>query len=86
MRPRLVRVLVVEFSDQVWRVLEVGRWLPRGSDIIVSGPLYVIVEFSIPKFGVEYSFDFVFLVVVIVDNRRLRLRWVLACDWRCVSV
>ena len=78
-------MILVEFADQVRRVLEVLGRLPRGSEIVVSGPLHVVMELSVSEFRVEYSFDFVFLVVVI-NNRRLRLRWVLACDWRCVSV
>ena len=78
-------MLLVEFTDQVWYVFEVLGRLPRGSEVVIPGPLNVVMELSIPKFRIEYSFDFVFLVVI-VYNRRLRLRWMLACDWWCVFV
>ena len=72
----------MEFGDEIGCIIEIFSWLPGGANIVVAGPLHVILQLLIPYSGVDYPLCFPFWLGGVVDNHRIWLGGRLACSWR----
>ena len=74
----------VKLIKQFRCIPEILRWFPRSLYVMVTHPLYEIMQYRVALLRVEDPGDHP--SVRVVDDHRLRFRRHLGCGRRCIAV